>query len=134
MLHDILSSVRTPDDLRPAVDAAVRDGRLTKEEGEADFALLSDRIASASLKGWFPSEGATVYNERTIFDADCTEHRPDRVVVYPDRTVIIDYKTGERSESNIYQIKRYVRLYREMGYPSVSGHIWYLYDDMTENV
>jgi len=134
VLHDILSSVRAPEDLRRAVDAAVRDGRLTSEEGKADYALLEQRIASASTRGWFPEDGRGVLNEHTVFDADGSEHRPDRVIALPDRTMIIDYKTGEQKDSHKYQVRRYVRLYKQMGYPSVTGYIWYLNDNRIENV
>jgi ATP-dependent exoDNAse (exonuclease V) beta subunit len=134
VLHDILSSVLKPDDLRAAVDAAVLDGRLTAAEGEADFALLSERIASASARGWFPADGAGVLNEHTVFDSDGREFRPDRVVVAPGRTYVIDYKSGEKKDSYRLQVKRYVRLYREMGYPSVTGYVWYLHDDTVEKV
>ena len=134
VLHDILASVRRPSDLRAAVDAAVADGRLTAAGGAADFALLQERIASAAARGWFPSDGAGVLNEHTVFDADGREFRPDRVVAAPGHTFVIDYKTGEHEESYKAQIRRYVRLYRQMGYPEVTGHIWYLQDDMVVDV
>ena len=134
VLHDILASVRRPGDLRAAVDAAVADGRLTAAEGAADFALLQERIASAAARGWFPPDGAGVLNEHTVFDADGREFRPDRVVAAPGRTYVIDYKTGEHDDTYKYQVRRYVRLYRQMGYPEVSGHIWYLHDDVVENI
>ena len=134
VLHDILASVIRPSDLRAAVDAAVLGGRITAAEGEADFALLQERIASASARGWFPAEGIGVLNEHTVFDSDGREFRPDRVVVTPEHTFIIDYKTGERSDSYKFQVRRYVRLYRQMGYPDVSGHVWYLHDDHVENI
>ena len=134
VLHDILAAVRRPSDLRAAVDAAVSDGRLTAEEGETDFALLQERIASASSLGWFPPDGAGVLNEHTVFDADGREYRPDRVVVSPGHTYVIDYKTGERSDSYKSQVRRYVRLFRQMGYPGVTGHVWYLNEGQVENV
>ena len=134
VLHDILSAVRRPGDLRAAVDAAVHDGRLSAAEGEAACALLSERIAAASERGWFPADGSGVLNEHTVFDADGREYRPDRVVVTPSHTYVIDYKSGDRSDSYTRQVQRYVRLYRQMGYPEVSGHIWYLHDDTIENV
>ena len=134
VLHDILSSVRAPKDLRGAVDAAVRDGRLTAKEGEEDFALLQERIASVAERGWFPEDVSTVFNERSIFDTDGSEHRPDRVVALPDRTIIIDYKTGEQDKGYTRQLQRYIRLYRQMGYPAVSGHIWYLHDGVIEDI
>ncbi|MBR6932515.1 MAG: UvrD-helicase domain-containing protein [Bacteroidales bacterium] len=132
ILHDILSAVRTPKDLRSAVDAAVHDGRISCQEGEEDFVLLKERIASVAALGWFPEDGSIVFNERPIFDTDGSEYRPDRVVVLPDRTIVIDYKTGEHSNTYARQVRRYVRLYRQMGYPSVSGHIWYLHDGIVE--
>ena len=134
VLHDILASVRRPGDLRAALDAAVADGRLTAAEGAADFALLQERIASAAARGWFPEDGAGVLNEHTVFDADGREFRPDRVVAAPGHTYVIDYKSGEHSEAYRYQVRRYVRLYRHMGYPDVSGYIWYLQDDLVENI
>ena len=134
VMHDILASVRRPGDLRAAVDAAVADGRLTAAEGAADFALLQERIASAAARGWFPEDGAGVLNEHTVFDADGREFRPDRVVAAPGHTYVIDYKSGEHSDSYRFQVRRYVRLFRQMGYPEVSGHIWYLQDDIVENI
>ncbi len=134
VLHDILASVRCPEDLRAAVDAAVADGRLTAAEGAADFALLQERIASAAARGWFPPDGAGVLNEHTVIDADGREFRPDRVVAVPGHTYVIDYKSGEHSDAYRFQVKRYVRLYRQMGYPDVSGHVWYLQDDSVENI
>ena len=134
VLHDILASVRAPKDLRGAVDAAVRDGRLTAKEGEEDFALLQERIASVAERGWFPEDGSAVFNERSVFDTDGSEHRPDRVVALPDRTIIIDYKTGEQDKGYTHQLQRYIRLYRQMGNPTVSGHIWYLHDGVIEDI
>ena len=134
ILHDILASVRTSGELRKAVDAAVRDGRLSPAEGEEDYSILKERIDSAAELGWFPDEGARVYTERTVFDTDGSEHRPDRVVAYPDRTIVIDYKTGEHSDSHILQVKRYMRLLRQIGYPSVSGYLWYLNDGVIKKV
>ena len=134
VLHDILASVGRPADLRAAVDAAVTGGRITAAEGEADFALLQERIASASARGWFPADGTGVLNEHTVFDSDGREFRPDRVVVAPGHTFVIDYKTGDRSDAYKYQVRRYVRLYRQMGYPDVSGYVWYLQDDYVESI
>lgn len=134
VLHDILSSVKRPEDLRGAVDAAVRDGRLGAAEGESDFALLQARIGSAVARGWFDTPAVEVINEVTVFDTDGTEHRPDRVLAFPDRTLVIDYKFGERKNSYRRQVAGYVSLYRRMGYPSVSGAIWYVPDDTVDSV
>lgn len=134
VLHDILSSVDGPEDLRAAVDAAVMDGRLTSDEGMSDYELLKSRIDSAVSRGWFASGSCRVVNEVTVFDTDGTEHRPDRVLAFPDRTLVIDYKFGEHRNAYKKQVARYVDLYKRMGYPSVSGVLWYVPEDSVEPV
>jgi ATP-dependent exoDNAse (exonuclease V) beta subunit len=128
VLHGILSAVDVPEDLRGAVDAAVLDGQLTPEEGEDAFRLLSERISSHPE--WFASSGM---NEAAVFDADGSERRPDRVVCNGDGTVVIDYKFGESTPDSdakySRQVSRYMRIFRSLGYPAVSGAVWYVVPD-----
>lgn len=131
VLHDILSHVKYPSELRRAVDAAVSDGRLCMEEGEEDYALLESRLESVKELGWFPEktdETVKVYTEMSIIDSDGSEHRPDRVIITPDAVTVVDYKSGERMDSYKYQVKRYMRILKKMGYPNVKGYVWYLSD------
>ena len=39
---------------------------------------------------------------------------------------VIDFKFGEEDEKYSGQVRRYMRLFREMGYGEVSGYIWYV--------
>lgn len=129
VLHDILSCVKYPSDLESAVAAAVKDGRLAQKEGNEDIALLRSRIDSVREYGWYPEKDSSdirIYNEMTIIDTDGREYRPDRVVVAPAGTMVIDYKFGTEKDSYTYQVKRYMRLLRQMGYVNVSGFLWYV--------
>lgn len=117
-LHKALETVRTIDDLDRTLDSD-------------SYELLKSRIAAHPE--WFTA--ATVRNEVTIIDKFGKEHRPDRVVLGEDGSVtIIDYKFGERKESYRRQIMRYISLYRQLGYRSVKGFLWYVIDDMVEEV
>lgn len=134
VLHNILSKVIHPADLNQAVRDAVVDGLLSEEEGCMVRDMLAERISRASARGWFPDEGE-ISNEVTLIAKDGNVQRPDRVVTTQQGTVIIDYKFGsDRPEKYVYQVRRYVRLYREMGYPNVSGCLWYVQDDEVVNV
>lgn len=133
VLHGILSAVRVPGDLREAVDREVEDGQISPEEGELDFFLLRGRIESAKARGWFP-EDAEFHNEDGIISPDGQIYRPDRVVVSDGHTYVIDYKFGTEEPRYSRQVARYVDLYRQMGYPDVSGYIWYVYDDKVTEV
>lgn len=136
VLHDILASVKHPSDLRQAVDAAVMDGRLSAAEGEEDYAVLQERIASVAGRGWFPDESSTsvVSNEITIIDEDGREYRPDRVITGPDSIVIVDYKFGEQKPAYLDQVRKYSQLYAKIGQKPVSGYVWYVFDNLIKGV
>ena len=74
----------------------------------------------------FPSGQEILYNEASLIDTDGSVHRPDRVVVSEDVVQVIDYKFGEHYRKYERQVKRYMDMWRRMGYDKVSGYLWYL--------
>jgi len=133
VLHDILSKVRVPSDLDAAVDAAVRDGQLDARQGEQARQMLRSRIAAHP--DWFPEAPGPqlrIYNERTVLGADGSESRPDRVIVDGRRATILDFKFGHEKEGYRYQLRRYVRLYRSLGYEVAEARLWYVEEDRTD--
>lgn len=132
VLHDILSMVVLPSDLPDAVARSRADGRLNDHEAEDAMALLSERIASASSRGWFPDDASAVRNEVSLIDTDGSVFRPDRMVFRPDGEVlIIDYKFGSHRPSYDRQVARYADICRRMGYRKVSTFLWYVDVDET---
>ena len=47
---------------------------------------------------------------------------------------VIDYKFGAERDSYLWQVRRYMKLYRDMGHPSVRGYVWYVPDDKVVEV
>ena len=129
VLHDILSEVRTPEELEAAVAAAVRDGRLDAAGGQKALALLQARLAAHP--DWFPEtlDGVEICNEVDLFDADGSEHRPDRVILRGRQAVIVDYKFGQEKAAYCQQLRRYAKLWHELGYDVVGAYVWYVEDD-----
>ena len=112
-LHRIMSLADSPDDLPSDMDAESRE-MLTKRMEEHPE--------------WF-RDAVRARNEVSVFAADGSLHRPDRVVQDSDGgIVIIDYKFGEERPSYLRQVGRYMKLYRDMGHARVSGFVWYLPD------
>lgn len=126
VLHGILSSVTVPEDLPGAVEAAILNGDLPLSMKEETLRLLSERLASVADRGWFSPE-VRVRSEASILVPGGDEYRPDRVVFFPNGSVaVIDYKFGKPEDKYKTQVKRYMHLYRQMGYAVVSGFLWYL--------
>ena len=40
--------------------------------------------------------------------------------------IVVDYKTGDKSESHHAQVRGYLRDFVAMGYPDPIGYLWYL--------
>ena len=100
--------------------------------GAADAAMLRERLDSHPE--WF-GPGLRTRNEVSVFAADGSLHRPDRVVEHSDGSVdIIDYKFGTERPSYLRQVRRYMDLYRAMGYGPVRGHVWYVPEDKVVEV
>lgn len=127
VLHDILSRVIVPADLEKSVRQSVLNGELTESQAEEACELLSMRISEVSDRGWFPNQGAVVYNETELIDTDGSIKRPDRVVVSDDEVVIVDYKFGEPDPRYASQVRRYADIWRRMGYGRISAMLWYVH-------
>ncbi|MGN1212353.1 MAG: UvrD-helicase domain-containing protein [Candidatus Cryptobacteroides sp.] len=134
VLHEILSKVKAPSDLDAAVAQYSGNGWLDAEEASHALALLSGRIRSAAGRGWFPEEGAAVYNEVALIDTDGAEYRPDRVIDTRDGVIIVDYKFGSHHKSYESQVARYADLYRRMGMKIISASLWYVISDEVVDV
>ena len=57
--------------------------------------------------------------------------RPDRVVVTPTETWVVDFKTGTPTDDHKTQVLDYCAALRAMGYPQVSGYLIYLIPDIS---
>ena len=125
VLHDILSEVRTVDDLEGAVTNAVMSGVVTSVEARQVKELLSERLSDVESYGWF-AEGTSVLNEVNIIDTDGRIYRPDRVIRENGKVTVVDYKFGEHYPKYESQMRRYADIWRRMGYTDVSAYLWYI--------
>lgn len=129
VLHDILAHVNVPEDLEGAVRQAVQAGELTGAEADEAYRLLSERIAAAAGRGWFPSDADRILNEASLIDTDGQICRPDRVVIADGKVIIIDYKFGEHHRIYERQLKKYAGIWSRLGYEDVASYLWYVHTD-----
>jgi hypothetical protein len=126
VLHDILSHVRTSEDLGKAVDHARMSGDLTGDEAETARELLTAALDSVKDRGWFAEDVEMMYNEVSLIDTDGEIYRPDRVMIRDGKVIVVDYKFGEHRRTYEKQVRKYMDIWRRMGYETVSGFLWYV--------
>ena len=127
VLHDLLAKVRVPGDLDQAVDAELASGTMTTAESKEVRDLLRSRISDAIKLGWFPDDPLKVLNESSIIDVDGQVYRPDRVVDDGGKIMVIDYKFGEHYQKYERQLRKYMQMWKDMGYADVSAYLWYVH-------
>lgn len=126
LMHEILSGIRYPEELKSAVAPYVLSGELSQEEAAEVVRYLEEAISSPSVREWF-SPAVEVWNEMEIWHPDGKILRPDRVVVSLNEAWVIDYKFGKTERTSyLKQVRRYAAVLSQMGYTSVKGYIWYV--------
>lgn len=74
-------------------------------------------------------EGGTQLDEQTLLLDKRTRLRPDKIILHHDRTVVIDFKTGERKPEHRTQVAQYAFALELMHYPEVEGWLYYVQEN-----
>ncbi len=126
LMHRILSGVETLDGVDDTIATFVGAGELSGNEAVETRENVVRWLSDERVKPWF-SPGVKVWAEREILRPDGSFYRPDRVVETADEIVVVDYKFGTVERASYKkQVSTYVDLIGAMGYPRVSGFIWYV--------
>ena len=127
--HDLLATVRHADDVEEAVSRLAADQTLTDDE-RAELEALARRVVSDPLTARFFDTRYEAKNECDMVTGG-RRCRPDRVVVTPTETWVVDFKTGTPTDDHKTQVLDYCAALRAMGYPQVSGYLIYLIPDIS---
>lgn len=126
-VHEVLANIENAEDIDKAIDKAFYAGYFNQKESEELESLLH-QIINHPILAEFYKKGLQISNEAEIIDAFGTLHRPDRIVFFKNKTVIIDYKTGSIDEKHKKQINNYADLLAQLNYPKPENYLVYISD------
>ncbi len=125
LLHEILARIYTIADIEPTLSAFWHAGRITEVEKNELLDQLSHIINSEELKAYF-SQSVKIKNEATLITEDGELLRPDRLIFFPDRVVVLDYKSGAEKSEHVQQLENYAKEVAKISKQPVEAKLYYL--------
>lgn len=128
LIHELLSQIINEDDVVPVVNNYCRQHRMSQTEADAICERINDMVHRDDIRPLFAKGNKVLCECSMVFKNEIK--RPDRMVFMPDRTCIVDFKTGSFNEEThkkyLSQINEYATAVAAMGYPDVRTKIVYL--------
>jgi ATP-dependent exoDNAse (exonuclease V) beta subunit len=124
-VHSLLAQVRAKAELEQILDLSFAYGTIDDKERSELRPLVEALLENEILAPYF-AENLKVLNEEEILIPGGRTARPDRVVLEGEVAHIIDYKTGEISETHKLQLDNYRVLLNQMGYEAGDNVLIYL--------
>ena len=133
--HSILEHMATRDDQSSAITEAKISGLIENNDAEQNITqLINNAWTNANMCDWFSGKWEIL--RETTFFMDNEELRPDRIMI--DRTtstaIVLDYKFGQHEKKYAWQVRKYMRILRQLEYKHVTGYLWYAQDSELEQI
>lgn len=129
LLHEVFAHIETADDAPKAIDTLFTQGIIDAAKRDETAAIVAEALSQEEAKAWFDGR-YTLFNECTILTPDSNgtaiQHRPDRVMTDGQRTLVVDFKFGQKKKAHEAQVREYMNLLSTMGFPNVEGYLWYV--------
>jgi ATP-dependent exoDNAse (exonuclease V) beta subunit len=126
VIHEILSFVKTKNDVDLAITKSIENGLITFAQKEIVFNTIQEIVNHSELEICF-AEGNEVLNEQTIIQKEGRTIKPDRMVLTKNKEVLLlDYKTGTHNVKYQQQLENYQTAIELMGYKVTKKALIYI--------
>jgi ATP-dependent exoDNAse (exonuclease V) beta subunit len=126
VIHEILSFVKTKNDVDLAITKSIENGLITFAQKEIVLKTIQEIVNHSELEICF-AEGNDVLNEQTIIQKEGTTIKPDRMVLTKNKEVLLlDYKTGTHNVKYQQQLENYQTAIELMGYKVTKKALIYI--------
>jgi ATP-dependent exoDNAse (exonuclease V) beta subunit len=126
VVHEILSLVKTKNDVELAITKAVESGLITFNQKSLVYKTIQEIVNHSELSVCF-EEGNEVLNEQTIIQKEGKTIKPDRMILTENKDVyLLDYKTGTHNPKYQLQLENYQKAIELMGYKVIKKALIYI--------
>jgi ATP-dependent exoDNAse (exonuclease V) beta subunit len=129
-IHEILSFVKTKNDIDLAVTKAIENGLIVFTQKEVVTKTINEIVNHHDLIDFF-SEGTKVLNEQTIIQKEGNLVKPDRMVLNSNNEIyLLDYKTGSHLPKYQAQLENYQNAIESMGFKVAKKALIYIGEEI----
>ncbi len=126
IIHEILSFVKTKDDVDLAITKAIENGWIVSGERAKVLKTIQEIVRHSELKPFF-SQQHKILNEKTIIQKEGSLVKPDRMIINGQNEVyLLDYKTGSHQAKYTLQLENYQNAIEKMGYKVTKKKLVYI--------
>ncbi|MGK4566441.1 UvrD-helicase domain-containing protein [Flavobacterium sp. 3HN19-14] len=126
VVHEILSFVKTKNDVETALIKAIESGLINTNQLETVRQTIDNILNHSDLESYF-SDGNQILNEQTIIQKEGGTIKPDRMVLTPaNEILLLDYKTGSHLPKYQKQLENYQYAIEKMNFKVVKKALVYI--------
>ena len=126
ILHEILSFIKTKEDIDLALTKAIENGLIVSSEREEVLKTIQEIVNHTELELFFSNEHK-ILNEKTIIQKEGNIVKPDRIVLTNQNEIyLLDYKTGSHQTKYQLQLENYQNAIEKMGFKVVKKALVYI--------
>lgn len=122
--HLAISSIHNHGEINKVIHQLIQSGEVEQAFEQQLKQDLEQLFSTAAYNRLF--EGAVdILSEQSYIISKNEQIRPDKIILKPDKTVVLDYKTGQPLKKHKKQLEQYCSVLQEMNYPNVEAHLFY---------
>ncbi|MFC5190196.1 UvrD-helicase domain-containing protein [Algoriphagus aquatilis] len=125
IIHELLADSQSFEDALRLLREFTFEGRWDEATAEEVKVQLEMLFALDQIQDWF-GPAYQSFSEQGILLPGGAQKRPDRILIGKDQALVIDFKTGEKRESHLNQVKEYMDLVAKLSQLPVKGYLCYL--------
>ena len=130
ILHEILSFIKTKDDIDLALTKAIENGLIVSSQKEDVLKTIYEIVNHQDLSLFFSNEHK-ILNEKTIIQKEGNLVIPDRMVLTKlNEIYLLDYKTGTHQTKYQLQLENYQNAIEKMGFKVTKKALVYIGDTL----
>ncbi len=123
VIHFCLAHIKHIDDIERVIKLAGM--RISHAFSVTDLHVTLEAIVGNELLSKWYGHALNVFSQREIITADGRVYRPDRVVVFEETIDVLEFKTTQKRDEHIAQVKNYVELLGSIEKKIIQGHLVY---------